>query len=75
MPHMIQKNKRSLIAIWAGVIVVAILFAFVGGVFEASDPKEQTAKTIKLKTELVTQITALGYVQQPINMPVGYKKS
>ncbi len=74
MPHMIQKNKRSLIAIWAGVIVVAILFAFVGGVFEASDPKEQTAKTIKLKTELVTQITALGYVQQPINMPVGYKR-
>lgn len=70
----IARNKR-LVTIATIIIVVAIAFVFVSGVFDSEDKKSSPSTDVRLTKGFVKKIVALGYVNKPINVPINYKRT
>lgn len=68
------QNKKILFSISIAIVILIIFLVFVVGIFDSDTPKDKPAKALQIKKSLVDQIVALGYVNQPINVPVAYKR-
>ena len=72
---LIHKNKKVLTLIASVIGIITLVIVFAGGLFDSDESKPEASSNTKISQEMLTKIAALAYVNQPINVPVGYKRS
>lgn len=72
--HYGYKYKKLIISFVIVIIIFVLLLVFVADIFDEDIAKDKPATAMQVKKAMLDQIVALGYVNQPINVPKSYKR-